>query len=32
MGTREKLINSALKLFNEKGFEKTSTTSICLDA
>lgn len=32
MNTKEKLIQSALKLFNEKWFEATSTTSICRDA
>ncbi|QFR38818.1 TetR/AcrR family transcriptional regulator [Candidatus Gracilibacteria bacterium 28_42_T64] len=32
MNTKQKLIASALKLFNEKGFENTSTTSICKDA
>lgn len=30
--TKEKLLCSALKLFNEKWFENTSTTSICSDA
>ncbi len=32
MNTKQKLIASALKLFNEKWFENTSTTSICKDA
>ena len=32
MTTKEKLVASALKLFNEKWFENTSTTSICTDA
>lgn len=32
MKTKEKLVASALKLFNEKWFENTSTTSICTDA
>lgn len=32
MNTKDKLIKSALKLFNEKWFESTSTTSICTHA
>lgn len=32
MTTKEKLIQSALKLFNKNWFEATSTTSICKDA
>lgn len=32
MNTKDKLIVSALKLFNQKWFESTSTTSICTDA
>lgn len=32
MTTKQKLIISALKLFNKNGFEATSTTSICKDA
>lgn len=32
MNTKDKLIQSALKLFNEKWFEATSTTSICTHA
>jgi len=30
--TKEKLLDSALKLFTEKWFENTSTTAICTDA
>lgn len=30
--TKQKLLDSALKLFNENWFENTSTTSICKDA
>lgn len=30
--TKEKLVNSALKLFSQKWFENTSTTSICKEA
>ena len=32
MNTKEKLIHSAIKLFSDKWFETTSTTSICSDA
>lgn len=32
MNTKQKLVKSALKLFNQKWFESTSTTSICTDA
>jgi AcrR family transcriptional regulator len=32
MNTKERLLSSALTLFSQKGFQATSTTSICANA